>query len=244
MRILVRMGVVGLAVTALAVGLAGCFNPFSPRIAVTEAVSEAQPSALGPTGVIDLFRWCYEHRDINVYKGLFSADYVFTFSQLDPAGDPYRGTPWRREDELASTTHLFVTGNATEEPASSISLTFDATLIPQNDPRQGASPNRWHKLVTTGVVLDVQRSSGSLQVKGRANFFVVRGDSALIPPELNLRPDSLRWYIQGWVDDTASPNGAPGARARPAHEAGPALNLPSGPYTVSFGGLKTLYRSP
>jgi hypothetical protein len=82
---------------------------------------------------------------------------------------------------------------------------------------------RWHKNIRTQVVLNIQTGDGNaFDISGAANFYMVRGDSALIPEELRLRgfgPDSTRWYIRRWDDETAQ--GEPGAfAARPAAGAG------------------------
>jgi len=64
---------------------------------------------------------------------------------------------------------------------------------------------------------------------GFANFFMVRGDSALIPADLaarGFRPDSTRWYIERWEDDTFQ---EVGARAMPTS-------------TATWGTIKVLYR--
>ncbi len=255
MKNLLHIVVVGLALTALALGAAGCFDPFSPRIAVTQAIAEARPSPLSPTGVIQLWQWAYRHRDINAYKELFTADYTFVFATLDPAGEQYKGTPWTRDDELASTTHLFVGGSATEEPATSITLDFgnELSAIPERLPSD--STGLYHMSVSVEVVLDVQRPSSSLQVKGNAVLHVVRGDIAKIPKDLNLQPDPLRWYIWEW-DDYTNQGSSPQARAHPvggdarvasaaaARPAAPAVLGPTPVYPVSFGAVKVAYRSP
>jgi hypothetical protein len=61
------------------------------------------------------------------------------------------------------------------------------------------------------VNLKVDIDEGNaLEVTGFALFYVVRGDSAAIPPELysrGFRPDSLRWWIERWEDETLAPEG-------------------------------------
>ncbi len=239
----------GIVLAALVVSLGGCFNPFSPRIATGVGISEPKPAPLTPVGVIQLFQWCYRNRALAEYKELFTDDYVFTFSALDPEGNPYREHPYRREEELASAEHLFVTGNATEEAASSITLDFTNTLVAVPDTRPGKR-DRWHRQLNVGVVLVVRRPSSQLEVKGEARFFVVRGDTAIIPPELGLRRDSTRWYIEGWEDYTVqnSPGAArllpAGAVTRAPRAVRPAT-VTSDPFDVidvTFGALKALYR--
>ncbi len=247
MKTALRLVACGLALTVLSLGLAGCFDPFSPRIATGIGIAQKKPVPNTPEGVILLFQWCYRNRALAEYKEIFTDDYVFTFSALDPFGAPYRDRPWRREDELISAERLFVTGNAGEEAATAITLNFGNTLVDFADDRRGKDP-RYHRSVNVRVVLDVQRPSDVLNVDGDAKFYVVRGDSAAIPPEIHLQPDSLRWYIEGWEDNTVQ--SAAAAHARPTastpvtrglRAADPAAAAPT--HSLSFGQLKALYRS-
>lgn len=196
-----------LALAVLAVGLAGCFNPFQPLVSSSRGVSSPAPVPNTPANAIKLIEWCYNNRDADVYREVFTDDYVFVFGLTDTAGNAYRDRPYRREDELESATNLFVGGGGSP-PASRITLTFDRTLIALGDSRPGFNP-RWHKSILTNVNLSVQISDGdnqsSLEVTGKARYYVVRGDSARIPDELvqrGFRPDSTRWWVERWEDET------------------------------------------
>ncbi len=251
----------------LLIGVGGCFNPFDPRIAATAGSSEPPPVPNSPQGVLKLFRWCWVNRSIAEYRDIFTDDYRFVFSARDSAGNTYRDRPWLREDELISADHLFVGGTATEPPASNITLDYTTSLIAYADSRPGKNP-RWHKEIRTEVLLRVSRGESGFEVKGPALFFLVRGDSALIPKEMEARgfqPDSNRWYIQRWEDETieqgTSVMPAPSfdrlraARITPdapreAMRAAPAADAPRpGPAAITFdtrnvtwGFLKQLYR--
>jgi hypothetical protein len=53
-------------------------------------------------------------------------------------------------------------------------------------------------------------SGNSVEVTGNALFFLTRGDSAQIPPELiarGLRPDSTRWWMDRMEDETLAGQG-------------------------------------
>jgi hypothetical protein len=185
----------------LLLGLGGCFNPFAPRIAPTTGVYVPPPSPDSPQGIVRLFAWCWNNRDATTYQQLFTSDYVFVFAQGDSAGNQYRDVPLDREGELNIARNLFQGGGAAS-PAARISLVLDATLYPLPDSRRGKDP-KWHKEVPTSVNLTIETEEGvQYNVTGNATFFVVRGDSALIPSELSLRPDSTRWYIERWEDYT------------------------------------------
>jgi hypothetical protein len=216
-----RMGsLVALVLPILAVAASGCYNPFDPRIAPVLGSSKPAPVPSSASEVLRLFEWCYNNKAIAEYREIFTDDYRFFFSPLDSAGVEYHGTPWTREDEIISTTQLFVGGSADQPAASNIRLSLDRNFLVYADPTfaQWDSRGRWHKNIRTQVVLNIQTGDGSgIDISGAANFYMVRGDSAVIPEELRLRgfgPDSNRWYIRRWDDETAQ--GEPGAfAARP-----------------------------
>ncbi|MEK7331618.1 MAG: hypothetical protein AAB113_12555 [Candidatus Eisenbacteria bacterium] len=208
---------VALGLPILALALSGCFNPFSPRIAPVLGFSKPAPVPSSASNLLRLFEWCYNNKAIAEYREIFTDDYRFFFSPLDSAGAPYRGERWTREDELIYATQLFVGGSADQLAASSIRLALDKNFFVYPDPNyaQWDVRGRWHKNIRTHVFLNIQTADGnSLEISGAANFYMVRGDSAVIPEELRLRgfgPDSNRWYIRRWDDETA--NLEPGARA-------------------------------
>ena len=88
------------------------------------------------------------------------------------------------------------------------------------------------------------------RIMGNARFFVVRGDSAMIPQELSFKPDSTRWYIERWEDYTlnlhAVPRAPPGRGScrgppprRPGRLRRPGLARPH--FDVTWGRIKSLY---
>jgi hypothetical protein len=211
------------AALVVGLGLFGCSDksgtPFSPIL--------PGPSPDSPSGVLRLFEWCYDHRNYPRYTELFTADFRFLFSALDTAGQGYRDVPWTRDDELISVAALFRT-------ATDIRLTLDQNFNVVADPRPGKDP-KWHKTIRSQVVLNVRTNDGSgVDVTGFANFFVVRGDSALIPDDLVARgfvPDSTRWYIERWEDQTALSGGL-------------RTTNPQATRPVTWGALKVHYRDP
>jgi hypothetical protein len=197
----------------LLLGVGGCFNPFNPRIAPTTGIYIPPPTPNSPQNVIRLFEWCWNSRDISVYKEVFTADFLFVFALGDSAGNQFRDTPVNREMELDIARNLFV-GGGSAPAATSIVLTLDPTLRAQDDSRRGKDP-KWHKEILTSVDLTIKTEGNTeYRITGNARFFVVRGDSALIPKELGFQPDSNRWYIDQWRDETLT--GAGGAALAPA----------------------------
>ena len=55
--------------------LCGCFNPFYPKIAAVRGKSEPPPVPSSATGVVDLFRWCWNHRAYQEYTEIFDANF-------------------------------------------------------------------------------------------------------------------------------------------------------------------------
>lgn len=186
----------------------GCFNPFAPPLAPHRGISAPPPVPNTPTNLLRLFEWCYNQRAIVEYRELFTEDYRFAFSRLDQAGEEYDDAPWTRDDELISATQLFQGGSADRPPASSIDLRLARTFHVNPDSRPGKN-GKWHKTTSSTVVLQIRTADGeAIDITGRANFFLVRGDSAQIPEDLKLlgfEPDSNRWYIERWEDETAQP---------------------------------------
>jgi hypothetical protein len=232
-------------VLALAAGVSGCFNPFRPLVSGLTSFVKPPPSPTNAKELVTLFKWCWENRDISHYKELFTYDYRFAFSITDTAGNPYRGTPWTREDEITSATNLFAGGAAGEPAASSITLIFDGNLTPQNDLRQGKTA-KWHQQIQiSNLTLTITKTDGSaVRVTGGALFYMVRGDSAVIPPELidiGFHPDSSRWYIERWEDQTNTGGG--GAALAPA--TGERLAAPAElPLPMSWGLVKRVWLKP
>jgi len=216
------------ALASLAFATAGCFNPFSPIVSNQRAASVPAPVPNSPVNAIKLFQWCYDNRAVAQYREVFTDDYRFQFSQSDSAGNQYRSAPWTRTDELSYATNIFVGSPPDRLPAKQITLALANSLVPLPDSRPGTNP-RWHQQIRTTVTLNVTEDTGNgngIQdnVNGYALFYLVRGDSAVIPDELKARgfvPDSTRWWIQRWDDETIT-TGATAA-------------LPAGPGALAAG---------
>jgi hypothetical protein len=242
MKVRSRAWVAATSLAMLALISSGCFNPFDPEVAAERAVTVLPPTPNTPKGLMQLFEWAYERQDITTYEELFTDDYRFAFAAEDSAGNP----PLTREDELTVARNLFVAGSASEPPANKITLDYATDIVARQDPREGKDEVK-NKLITVRVILTVETDDVIHKVEGKALFYVVRGDIAQIPEELQTRglgPDPNRWYIERWEDFTGAIAGGgaeavartPGvARARP-HGAAPepARNL-------TWGTIKRAY---
>jgi hypothetical protein len=213
---------------------AACSNPFAPRTAPVGGISEPPPQPNSAINVIRVFEWCWDNRDPTLLRDIFTADYTFVFGFADSAGNPYRNRPFSREDELESANNLFVRGNGSEPPANSISLDFDQSMIALPDSRRGKN-GKWHKEIATSTLLRIDTDATDFDVQGFTRFFVVRGDSVLLPQELidrKFKQDSTRWYIEQIQDETL---GEVAARVR-------ATAMPS--RALTWGFIRALYREP
>ncbi len=186
-------------------------------------------------------QWSWSHREAVELSALLADDYLFSCAATDSAGNGFRDRGLTRFDEIEVAQHLFV-GGGTSPPASSITLQFDPNLIPQPDGRPGKQDPKYHQEIFTSLVLRIQTDEEQFQITGAARFALVRGDSALIPPELaagGARPDSTRWYIERWEDETGGPLVAKaGAPAR--SPVSPNRPLPA--KSTTWCEVKALYR--
>ncbi|MCC6652244.1 MAG: hypothetical protein IT348_13910 [Candidatus Eisenbacteria bacterium] len=239
---LARRSAATLLIGVLALAAAGCFNPFAPLVSRQRVASTQAPIPSSPAGVVKLFEWCWQNQDIARYEEIFTDDYRFAFAEGDSAGQPYQQTPYTRETELTNVGGLFV-GDGDRPAARSVTLNLDKTMISLPDPRPGKDP-KWHRSIRTHVDLkiEIDRGSGSIDaqiVVGNALFFLVRGDSAAIPPELIARGftrDSTRWWIERWEDETLAEGGSSPAMAERGRTAAPTPLLP--PRFITFGQAK------
>ena len=188
-----------LGAAAVLLAAPGCYNPFSPAVALQGSNSKPPPVPNSAAGVVNLFQWCWQNRAFDQYEEIFTDDFRFDFASGDTAGRYYLNTPWTRTDEINTAQHLFLTGTPGQPPATSVLLDWTQDLDLGIDPRPGKQDTTHHWLVTAQVNLRVFLAEGSYEVSGPVYFSCVRGDSAIIPPVLvrrGFRPDPNRWWIE------------------------------------------------
>ncbi len=204
----------------------GWFDLLGPR----PAQVSRPPAPDSPVGVIRTLEWCWNHRDTLTYRTVFTDDYRFFFVPNDSVGNAFVHRALSRDQELAFAGAAFVRGTLTEPPPVFIALTFDQNLIVLSDSRQGSS--RFHKEIAAQTLL--RFDTPDFQVTGVSRFFVVRGDAATWPAGLaHSGPDSLRWFIDQWDDETLGGGFDPDPRLRVLPEK-----------TSSMGQVKALYLTP
>jgi hypothetical protein len=220
-------------VAAVSLTLGGC----SRHTTAPQALVSHWPTPDHPVNAIVALQWAWNHKDPDLYSTLFTADYTFKFAELDSAGHAFRDKPWIREDELAFAEHLFV-GGSSEPPADRITVEITNPLRDFDDHRSGKNPV-WHREMRVEVNLFIIVGGNQMEIRGPGLFYLVRGDSAAVPQDLAVRgwrPDSTRWWIERWEDETLAP-GAPRAVQRRTR---PADTQPT--HMISIGAIKGLYR--
>ncbi len=220
------------AVFALALMLGGCFNPFRPNLAPDGGIPEPPPTPSSAVGVLQLFEWCWDHRNLPTYRELFTEDFRFQFALGDSAGNAFQGRATNRDEELAIATNLFVGGgDSSAPPANRIALEWLQPLRATNDTRPGKRAP-WHQEIPTAFRLDIDTDGEDFTLTGISRFFLVRGDSALLPQELldlGFTRDSTRWFIEEWHDETEPLDGMTGGGGLAARPAG----VSAAPFTIT-----------
>lgn len=183
----------------------------SPGCSSTKTVAppaDTGPAPDSPANAVRRIEWTWNRLDPSALD-LVTEDFVFAFAEGDSAGQHWRGSPWTRAVEVAALTRMFDTTAAVPR-LRSLALVMDRTMIALPDPRPGKNL-KWHRTIRSHVDLTARIDLGGVIethiINGNALFFLVRGDSAAIPPELferGVRPDSTRWWIERWEDETLS----------------------------------------
>ena len=208
-----RPGHAGTLAVALVLAACACSRSHHP---VTKPAPEPEFSPTTPVNAVRALEWCWDHLDLEHYGELLGEDFLFRCATTDSAGSAFRGNALTRFDEIESARHLFA-GGGTSPRANNVMLQLDWDLVPHQDARRGKQDMTYHQEIVTSVVLRIETDEEDFQVTGAARFFLVRGDSAVIPAELvarGFRPDAARWYIERWEDETV---GSPAAlREQPA----------------------------
>ncbi len=188
---------------ALVAPVAGCGKAHVSKPVTPPIVQPPTPDS--PANALRLVQWSWDHRDSSALASALTDDFEFFY--LVPVPDSLGGgtqpaTPMTRDEMLCTSGGLFV-GGGRYPRATSITLAFDSTLQVTPDPRPGMDPRVHKAIVTTTDVSIALAGGGSYQIHGGSSFFVVRGDSAAIPFDLQargIRADSTRWFVQVWDD--------------------------------------------
>ena len=161
-------------------------------------VQAVAPTPDTPINAVRLLEWAWDHRVAADYAPILTADFAFVFSLDDAAGDHFPGRALTRDQELAAAGALFAGGVAGHPAASSVSFAPGAQLFDTPDPRPGKDPT-WHRAVESRFDLTVVADTTTYFARGGASFYLVRGDSAMLPPgplERVAAGDTARWFLE------------------------------------------------
>jgi len=178
-----------IALTSLANSPPGCrdagslLEPGSPL----DRPARTAPRPDTPVDALRLLEWCWDHASVDRYAELLTDDYRAGCS--DPAL-PELG----RAEELEGARRVFA-------DVRTIRFGFGNTLVAIPDQRPGKLAT-WHRQITAETSLDLMtRTNARIEVREDVTFYLVRGDSALIPHDLEalgFGPDAGRWYVERW----------------------------------------------
>ncbi len=215
-------------IALLMVGIVGCG---------TEPAHETPPVVLHspndtPQHAIQQLIATYEQKQCDGYADLFTGNFSYGFSSLDPLLEQRFSAGWYKIDEQTAACNLFHGGQNQagdyREAALSIDLTFSNTL-PVADP--DTTDTTRCKVLSTGVdgeILvpnqeDPRNPTRYLMTGNHHMFWLVRGDAAVgLAPDQPA--DGAHWYIWKWRDLTTQLGAKPNAGA------------------ATWGSIKALYR--
>lgn len=157
----------------LTITVAGCENPFAPRLATEKAAPSSFISKQTTIeGVFQNFVYAYTFKDTTVYSKLIAPNFTFTYRDYDKGVD----VAWGRDDEMRSTSMMFKFVNRLILNWNNIvSLTQDSLTAS----------------VTRGFTLTVAFNPADIEeVNGNAYF------------ELKRTSSSAPWQITLWKDES------------------------------------------
>lgn len=217
--------------TALAV-TAGCggrrFSPFTPTAPTVVTV----PQADSPVNAVRRLAWVWSQRDAAAYQAMLTSDFRSVFSYYADGAVVTQHPDWGVQHERAAAKHLLVGGGSLTAPTS-IAVSVADAMLDLPDPRPGKDP-RFHRMVTTTYDLTIEASPGGTDHQGTLRAYLVRGDSALVPPDVFVLRDATRWFLEGW-DDLSVLSVESIALASPARpDAAPGKSLTWGQYKLAY----------
>ncbi len=163
-------------------------------------------SASNPvTDVVNAFGFAWERRDTATLDATLTNDFRFFLAIADSTGSLYADGSLDRERFFACATHI-LEGGGPRPAAEWVRLDFDSALAAAPDDRPGKTAP-WHRIIHTSFDLTVHSGYETWRATGYARFYVVRGDSAAIPPSVDTRrfgPDSTRWWIERMEEEPSA----------------------------------------
>jgi hypothetical protein len=199
-----------LACLALACGCSSSSDdPMGPETPVP-------PTPNSPENAVRLLEWCWDERDNDLYREVFTDDYLYSFA---PSDSQAVGATINRTEEITFGDHLFqdgvpappapagVAGLLALPAATHIVFATDPVLVVLPDSRPGKNSG-WHREIATNIQITVTTPQTTYSIGTLMRFYLTRGDSAQIPADLVARgfgPDPNRWYVDAWADESTCP---------------------------------------
>ena len=158
-----------------------------------------------PQNLMLYFEAVYEAQSSANYEALLTSDFRYTFSLASDPELVNRYPNWGRDDEVESTRHLFEGfTNSSGDPvpaATRIEMTLSG-LQYGPDYTHADSAEHYMKVVITSVDMLIEVPTAPVpttyQISGRHEFYIVRGDAAVLDAGQVARSD--RWYLRRWDD--------------------------------------------
>lgn len=152
--------------------VAGCTNPFAPRLLDEPITGGGLSDQRTPDGVFQNFRLAYQTKDTLIYGKLLASSFTFLYRNYDRGVD----LSWGRDEEMIATNGLF-------QAAQSLDLVW-------NDIALSASDSLTYD-IARGFVLTIAFSPTDIvRLQGRVNLRLVRA-----------RSDDP-WQIVVWRDES------------------------------------------
>jgi hypothetical protein len=193
------------------------------------------PRPDSPQNLMLYFESVYEAQSPVNYEALLTSDFRYTFSLASDPELVNRFPNWGRDDEVESTRHLFegFTNTTGDHVPAATRIEMTLTGLQYGpDYTHPDSAEYYQKVVITSVDMLIEVPTAPVpttyQVSGRHEFYIVRGDAAVLDAGQEARVD--RWYLRRW-DDLSPGSGAPA----PVDETTPGAPLR---VRASWGGLK------
>jgi hypothetical protein len=167
----------------------------------TAAQSPADYTADSPIGLMRRFEHAYEERDLDRYRELFTADFLFLPSDPEVAARCPNG--WHREDEIASADHLFhgfTDRMGVYRPAATRIVLDLSPYEEQADPEHPDSTAYYRRYDVPSVTLQIWTPAQNFFISDQEHvYYVVRGDAAVLDESQERSADV--WYIRKWVEN-------------------------------------------
>ncbi len=156
----------------LFVVIAGCTNPFAPRLLDSPTSNAGLSDQRTPDGVFQNFRVAYLTKDTLTYGKLLAPSFTFLYRNYDRGVD----LSWGRDEEMIATSGLF-------QAAQSLDLLWNDVVLAAGDSLTYD--------IARGFVLTITFSPNDIvRIQGRVNLRLIRPST------------TEPWTIAVWRDES------------------------------------------